>query len=150
VRFVQMMPDDVESLARAEIEGWDPARLAKELDLSEDVVGSYERAYREAVEIIDAPSPAAAFRRGVHDSIRHAIEEGLDQEGAVERLVTQIGYRAADLGFLLDMEGTRLTDYEDVLKEETKYDDQYWEEELRDVPRDAADEAEEPGEAEDD
>lgn len=150
VRFVQMMPDDVETLARAETEGWDPARLAEALDLSEDVVGSYQRAYREAVEIINSPSPAVAFRRGVHYSVQHAIEEGLDQEGAVERLVTQIGYRAADLGFLLAMEGTRLTDYEDILKEETKYDAQYWEEELPDVAPDSADEAEEPGEAEGD
>lgn len=126
VRFVQMMPDDIESLARAEAEGWGRARLAKALELPEDVADRYRRAYREAVEIVDASSPAAAFRRGVHYSIQHAIKEGLDQEGAVERLVTQIGYRAADLGFLLDMEGGRLSDFEDALKAETDDDGANW------------------------
>ena len=146
VRFTKLMPEDVETLAQAEEEGWAPDRLARALDLPEDVVGSYQRAYREAVEIVDASSPAAAFRRGVYHSIQYAIEEGLDQEGAVERLVTQIGYRAADLGFLLDMEGTRLSGHEEELKEETEYDDAYWDEQLGNLP---AGEPDGPAEQED-
>jgi len=147
VRFSELMPKDVDTLARAEKEGWTPTRLARALDLPEDVVESYQRAYREAIEIVDASSPAAAFRRGVYHSVRHAIEEGLDQEGAVERLVTQIGYRAADLAFLLDIEGERLSDYEEELKEETEYDRKYWNEQVRRLP---GDEPDEPGEEEDD
>jgi hypothetical protein len=146
-RFLTLMPDDVDALARAEVEGWDPARLAPALDVPEKVVDSYQRGYREAVQIVDAPTPAAAFRRGVYYSIQHAIEEGLDQEGAVQRLVTQIGYRAADLAFRLDMEGSRLSDYEEKLKEETEYDRAHWQEQLR---RRWEDEGDQPGEEKDD
>jgi hypothetical protein len=142
-RFTDLMPDDVDTLARAEEEGWGPARVAQALDVPEDVVASYQRGYREAVEIVDAPTPAAAFRRGVHYSIQHAVEGGLDKEGAVERLVTQIGYRAADLGFRLDMEGGQLSGYEQELKEATEHDRKHWHERLR---RRSEDESTEPGE----
>jgi hypothetical protein len=147
VRFVQMMPDDIEALARAEAEGWTLSRLARALELPEDAAERYQRAYREAVEIVDAPSPAASFRRGVHASIRHAIDEGLDREGAVGRLVTQIGYRAADLGFLLDMEGGRLSDFTDELKEESARDRTYW---AQEPPGTTGDEPDEPEGQEDD
>jgi hypothetical protein len=146
-RFVTLMPNDVDALARAEAEGWEPARLARALDVPENVVASYQRGYREAVQIVDAPTPAAAFRRGVYVSIQHAIEEGLEQEGAVERLVTQIGYRAADLAFRLDVEGSRLSDYEEQLKEETEYDRAHWQEQIR---RRSEDEADQSGGKEDD
>lgn len=142
-RFTDLMPDDVDTLARAEEEGWVLARVAQALDVPEDVVASYQRGYREAVEIVDAPTPAAAFRRGVHYSIQHAVEGGLDKEGAVERLVTQIGYRAADLGFRLDMEGGQLSGYEQELKEATEHDRKHWHERLR---RRSEDESTEPGE----
>jgi hypothetical protein len=146
-RFLTLMPDDVDALAQAEVEGWDPARIAQALDVPENVVTGYQNGYREAVQIVDAPTPAEAFRRGVYYSIQHAIQEGLDQEGAVERLVTQIGYRAADLAFRLDMEGSRLSDYEEQLKEETDYDREHWRERLR---RRSEDEADQPGDREDD
>ena len=144
-RFTDLMPDDVDTLARAEEEGWTLARLARALDLPEDVVASYQRGYREAVEIVDAPTPAVAFRRGVDYSIQHAVEGGLDEEGAVERLVTQIGYRAADLSFRLDMEDGQLSDYEEELKGEAEHDRKHGEERLR---RRSEDESTGPGEEE--
>jgi hypothetical protein len=147
VRFSALMPDDVDTLAQAEVEGWDPARLAQALDVPENMVADYQSSYREAVEIVDAPTPAAAFRRGVYYSIQHAIEEGLDQEGAVERLVAQIGYRAADLAFRLDMERSRLSDYEEELKEETEYDDAYWQDQ---PPQQTEDESGQSEDREDD
>jgi len=146
-RFIALMPDDVDALAQAEAEGWNVARVARALNIPENRVAEFQSSYREAVQIVDAPSPGVAFRRGVYYSIRHALEEGLDQEGAVERLVTQIGYRAADLAFRLDMELSRLSDYEEELKEETEYDDEYWDEQLRNLP---PHEPDEPGEEEDD
>ncbi len=129
------MPDDVDTLARAERENWDAARIARKMEIPEDPVAGYQRAYRNAKAIVDAPSPAEAFRRGVGVSIKRALEEGLNDEGAVERLVTQIGYRAADLGFLLDMEGKRLSEYSEELRHETEYDAQYHRERFEEMRR---------------
>jgi hypothetical protein len=71
---------------------------------------------------VDAPTPAESFRRGVRYSIQDAVEEGLTDEKAIERLVTQICYRAADLAYLLDLEQRRLSDYSEELREEPDFD----------------------------
>lgn len=131
IRFSRLMPEDVDILERAEREGWDEPRLARALEISEDLVASYQRSYREAKEILDAPTPAEAFRRGVRFSIQHAVEKGLEDKGSIERLVTQICYRAADLGFRLDMEGQRLSVYSEELRQESEYDRQYRQEQFR-------------------
>ena len=121
-RFEQLMPDDVDVLEKAEREGWDTSRLAKALDIDEEKIGSWQRSYREAIDIVDAPTPAESFRRGVRYSIQHATEQGLTDEASLERLVTQICFRAADLGYLLDVESKRLSDYSEALREETDID----------------------------
>jgi hypothetical protein len=118
IRFDKLMPDDVDILAQAEQEGWDDARLARALDIEADKVGLWRESYRRAKEIVEAPTPAESFRRGVRYSIRDAIEEGLDSEKAIEQLVIQICYRAADLGYLLDMEERRLSHYSGELRRE--------------------------------
>jgi hypothetical protein len=127
VRFEELMPDDVDILERAEREGWEVSHLAKALELPEDRVPGFQRAYREAKEIVDAPSLAQFFRRGVLVSIRQAIEEGLGETESIERLATQICYRAADLAFRLDMEGRLLSEYSEELRKETEYDEAYTE-----------------------
>jgi hypothetical protein len=45
--------------------------------------------------------------------------------------VTQLCYRAADLGFRLDMEGQRLSEYSEELRQETEYDDEYRYEQIK-------------------
>jgi hypothetical protein len=116
VRFDEMMPADVDTLAQDAEEGWDDERLAEALEVSEDRVASWRDAYQRAVDIVDAPSPAEAFRRGVRYSILDAVERGLADEGAIERLVTQVCYRAADLAYLLDMEGEVLSTFSKELR----------------------------------
>ena len=134
LRFEKLMPDDVDILEKAEREGWGSSRLAEALDIPEERVAGFQRSYQEAKEIVDAPTAAESFRRGVRISIQYAIEEGLGDKGSIERLVTQICYRAADFGFRLDMEGRRLSDYSDELREETEYDHEYWQKEIeRDI-----------------
>lgn len=96
--------------------------MAQALEVSEDRVEFWRESYRRAKEIIDAPTPAEAFRRGVRYSIQDALEERLTDEGAIERLVTQICYRAADLAYLLDLEGGRLSDYSAELRKESDFD----------------------------
>jgi hypothetical protein len=130
-RFEELMPHNVDILERAERQGWDVARLARALETPEDRVPDFQRAYREAKEIVDAPSLAQSFRRGVRISIQHAVEEGLGETESIERLVTQICYRAADLGFRLDMEDRLLSDYSGELRKETAYDRAYSERQIR-------------------
>ena len=131
IRFEKLMPDDVDILERAEREGWDSSRLAKALDIPEENVASFRRLYRKAKEIADAPTPAEAFRRGVRHSIQYAVEEGLGDVGSIERLVTQICYRAADFGFCLDTQGQRVLDYSWDLRQENEYDREYRQAEIR-------------------
>jgi len=122
IRFDKWMPRDVTTLERAEREGWDDTRLAQALDIEEDHVKFWRESYRRAKHIVDAPTPAEAFRRGVRYSIQDAVEEGLTDEGAIERLVTQICYRAADLAYLLDLEREPLSDYSRELRKESDFD----------------------------
>ena len=115
------MPDDVDILEKAEREKWDPSRLAQALGVPKESVAAIQRSYGEAKEIVDAPGPAESFRRGIRVSIQHAVEEGLEDRSSIESLVTQICYRAADLGFLLDMEGRRrLSDYSEELRRDIR------------------------------
>jgi hypothetical protein len=123
VRFEKLMLDDVDTPARAEREDWDASRLAKALDIVEDKVEVYQRLYRQAKDIVDAPSPAESFRRGVRYSIENGVREGLRTESEVEQLVTQVCYRPADLGYLLDVEGKRLSAYSETLRTESSFDD---------------------------
>lgn len=118
VRYTKYMPEDISVLERAERENWDDVRLAQALEMPEENATRLRDFYRQALEIIDAPTPAEAFRRGVRHSIRYALEEGLKTEKDVEDLVVQICYRAADLGYMLDMARKRLSDYSRELRKE--------------------------------
>jgi len=118
VRFDEMMPDDVDILEEAEQEGWDDATLAEALEIEEDQVEFWRESYRRAKDIVDAPTPAESFRRGVRYSIRNAVEEGLTDEAAIEKLIVQVCYRAADLAYLLDQAGETLSRYSQELRKE--------------------------------
>ena len=122
VRFDTLMPNDVDSLEQAEQEGWDDARLADALDVEVDKVGLWRDSDRRAKEIVEAPTAAESFRRGVRYSIQDAVEEGLAGDEAIEGLVTQICYRAADLAYLLDMEAEILSRYSRELRKSSDAD----------------------------
>ncbi len=118
IRFTKLMPQDVDALERAEVEGWGIEKLAQALELEPEQAQYLRRAYQEAKHIVDAPTPAEAFRRGVRFSIEHALEQGLNNPSDIEKLVTQICYRAADLAYLLDLQGTPLSHYSRELRKE--------------------------------
>jgi hypothetical protein len=124
VRFTRYMPDDVATLERAEREGWDDAHLARALDVPQENAGRLRAFYHEALDIVDAPTPAEAFRRSVRYAVHNAVQEGLEAENAIETLVVQICYRAADLAYLLDMQGERLSEYSSDLRKEPGVE--YW------------------------
>jgi hypothetical protein len=122
IRFDKLMPDDVDTLEQAEQEGWEDARLAAALDVEVDKVELWRESYRRAKEIVDAPTAAESFRRGVRFSVEDAVEEGLTDEEAIEQLVTQICYRAADLAYMLDMEEETLSFYSRELRRSSDAD----------------------------
>jgi hypothetical protein len=124
IRFDELMPNDVDALERAEREGWDAPRLAHALEIPEKRLAEWLAVWEEAKDIVDAPNAGESFRRGVRYSVRHAVEDGLKDQDDIERLVTQICYRAADLAYLLDLEGKRLAHYSRDLRETTKADDE--------------------------
>jgi len=122
VRFDRLMPKDVDILERAEREGWDTSRLARALEIPEERVPDWTASYQRAKDIIDAPNVAESFRRGVRYSIQHKIEQGLNDQDDIERLVIQICYRATDLAYLLGLEGKKLSDYSRDLRRTTELD----------------------------
>jgi hypothetical protein len=125
-RFERLMPADMDVLERAAQEGWEDARLAQAIGIDKEQVEKLRRAYRRAKAIVDAPTAAESFRRGVRYSIQDAVETGLTGAKEIEKLVVQICYRAADLGELLDREQKRLADYSEDLREEPRLLDVEW------------------------
>jgi len=125
IRFTKLMPRDVDTLEKAEREGWIVEELAEVLERDLQQAHHLRRAYEKARQIVDAPTPVEAFRRGVRFSIEHAVEQGLDDEEAIEKLVVQICYRAADLAYLLEGEGAPLSRYSRELRKEpgVEYED---------------------------
>jgi hypothetical protein len=124
MRFEQLMPQQIATLERAEHEGWDDTRLAKALEVAPEEVAAWRSSFRHAQAIVDAPHAAEAFRRGVRYSIEDAVKDGLSDAAAIERLVVQICFRAADMGYLLDQEEKRLSAYSEALRDETAIEDQ--------------------------
>ncbi len=118
VRYERLMPEDVETLETAEREGWPATKIAAALEVDVERAGELLEALQRAREVVDAENPAEAFRNGVRFSIWHAVEEGLRDPEAIEKLVTQICYRAADLAFLLERAGKTLSQYSRHLRRE--------------------------------
>jgi hypothetical protein len=130
VRFQKLMPDEARTLERAAAEGWPTERIARELHCDEAEAAESLRSYHRAREVVDAENPAKSFRWGVRHAIENAANEGLGDEASVERLVTQICYRAADLAFLLEREGKPLSRYSRHLRREpgVEYGEGYFDE----------------------
>ena len=129
-RFDTLMPRDAELLETALKDEWPIDKVAQELDISAEIARKFLIAVMEALEVVDAENPAESFRNAVRQSIVVALKDGLDSKEAVESLVTQICYRAADLGFVLDKKGHHLSQYSRHLRKdpETEYYEGYFEE----------------------
>jgi hypothetical protein len=86
----------------------------------------WRESYRRAKLVVDAPTPAESFRRGVRFSVQNALEKQdkgeLTGEKLVERIVDQVCYRAADLAYILDVQGERLAEYSLELRKEPGVD----------------------------
>lgn len=124
-RFDELMPRDAKILETAIREKWSAKKVAEKLDVPIDWAKEIVITTKEALDIVDAENPAESFRKAVEQSIHHAMEEGLHSQEAIANLVTQICYRAADLGLLLEREGHSLSQYSRHLRKEQ--DEGYYE-----------------------
>ncbi|MGI9550277.1 MAG: hypothetical protein ACR2MT_03680 [Aurantibacter sp.] len=115
-RFKKLMPEKISILEKAEKENWEEEKLSKALDIpSEHLPGLLDN-FRQAIDIVDSSNSAESFRKSLKHSIKNALSEGLNSEKEIEALATQICYRTADLGYLIDQKGKKLTDYSEDLR----------------------------------
>ena len=121
-RFTKLMPADVKTLLTAEKENWTDDQIAKALEIDISLVIEYLERLKTAKKIVDAINPSESFRYAVKQSIKYALSDGLKTEEDLEKLVIQICYKAADLGYLLDLEGKKLSDYSEWLRREKNTD----------------------------
>jgi len=117
-RFDRLMPNDVKTLEKAADEKWPMNRIAGELDIDPETAKNLLQSFERARLIVDAKNPAESFRTGVRFSIKDAVAAGLPDDKAIETLVTQICYRAADLSYLLKQQNRQLSEYSGELREE--------------------------------
>ena len=117
-RYERLMPQTAETLETAEREGWSASKIADELDVDVEQAEQLLEAFERARDIVDAENPAEAFRHGVRFSIMDALDDGLHGPETIEKLVTQICFRAADLAVLLEQEGEPLSRYSRHLRRE--------------------------------
>ncbi len=115
-RFDKLMPDEAVLMERAEREGWTDEQIAAESDYEIEDISRWRSKFREALNIVDAETPALSFMRGVKASIEYAVSQGLSDEKSIDNLVGQICYRAADLSCLLKKEGKPLWKYSQELR----------------------------------
>lgn len=121
-RFTRHMPDDVNKLLEAEREGWSDEKIAQELEIKQSDVKIYLEQFQKAKKIVASVNPSEAFRYSVKESIITALESGLKTDKEIDDLVIQICYRAADLGYLLALEGSQLSEYSEWLRRERNVD----------------------------
>jgi len=121
-RFERLMPKWTAILERATEERWPVEEVARRLGIEPDAAADYLESFVRARAIVDAENPAESFRNGVRYAIENALDEGLKDKQAIEKLVTQICYCAADLAYLLDMEGKPLSRYSRHLRKEPDVD----------------------------
>ncbi len=132
-RFDKIMPQDAEILETAIIEKWSSEKVAEALDVEPDIASNLLKNTERALEVVDAENPAQSFRIAVRQSIQNEMEDALESKEAIEQLVTQICYRAADLSVLLDENGHRLSQYSRHLRSESdvEYYDGYFDKPLK-------------------
>jgi hypothetical protein len=123
VRFTTLMTEEVAILEEAERDNWEPQRLAQALGIEEEKVGIWQELYQTSKHIVDAGSCIDSFRTSIRSILREAASESLDQDEVVEHVVAQICFRAADLGYLLDIENKRLSDYANHLRQPNGVDE---------------------------
>lgn len=115
-QFDISMPEDAKTLETAINEEWPIEKVMQELEISEEVAIQALQAASEALDIVDSKTPTESFRKSVEYSIRYALEEGINNEEDLMKLVEQISHKTADLALLLDIEEQKLSHYLEELR----------------------------------
>jgi hypothetical protein len=102
------MPKNIKLMEKLLNEGKCANELASQLKVDKEDAEDLLEGCSQAKQIVYVKSAAESFRLGVKRSILNALAEGLTTESDVDDLTTQISYRAADFGYLLDLEGEKI------------------------------------------
>jgi hypothetical protein len=121
-RFTRLMPETIQKLKTAEREKWPGSRIAAEIEIEENGVDRWLEKFRRAKDVVFAKNASESFRRSVSYVLKDALARVLNNQEAIDDLVIQICYRAADFGYLLDLEGKKLSDYSEWLRREKDVD----------------------------
>lgn len=116
-RFDKYMPDDIDIIENVVNAGKGAKELASKLKVDFEVAQQILSSYMTAKDIVLAKNAVASFRNGVTASILLSLETGLNSEEDINKLVSQICYRASDLAYLLDCEDKELSDYSETLRD---------------------------------
>lgn len=119
IRYEQLMPEAVMTLERAAKENWPISRVAEVLEVEIDHAKQLTAAFDRARQVVDAENPAEMFRNAVRISVQDSLTTGLQDAESIDALVKQICYRAADLGFVLQMRAEPLSRYSRHLRKDT-------------------------------
>jgi tRNA(Ile)-lysidine synthase TilS/MesJ len=120
-RFTKLMPNDVRVLIKALEEKWSENKISEELKIDINEVNNYLARFEVAKKIVDASNPSESFRNSIRDIVEQAAKDRLTNE-EIDQLVIQICYRTADLGYLLDLENSKLSDYSEWLRRDKGVD----------------------------
>jgi predicted transcriptional regulator len=120
-RFTKLMPNDVRVLIKAVEEKWSENKISEELKIDINEVKNYLARFEVAKKIVDALNPSESFRNSIKDIVERAVKDRLTNE-EIDQLVIQICYRTADLGYLLDLENNKLSDYSEWLRRDKGVD----------------------------
>jgi hypothetical protein len=123
VRFTTLMPEEVDILEQAERENWEPQQLAEALGIEPVKIDIWQELYRTSKSIVDAGSCIDSFRASLRSILQTAVREGLESDDVIERVVTQICFKTADLAYLLTLEQKELSDYTDPLRQTVGVDE---------------------------
>lgn len=115
-RFDKYMPNDIDVIERVIKSNQGVKELAAQLEVGEEAAQQILSSYTTAKDIVLAKTAEASFRKGVKASILLSLELGLKSEEDIDKLVSQICYRASDLAYLLNLEEKELSDYSEALR----------------------------------
>ena len=122
LRFEKYMPETVRHIAKAESEKWSDQRLAEAIEVDISDVSKWRERYRNALEIVDAATPATAFRNGVRQSLARELVRHQLSDAELESAVTQVCYRASDLSYILRHQREPLSKYSEELRRDVDQD----------------------------
>jgi len=121
-RFKKIMPEFCATLGEAIDNKLPKEKIAQRLKIDPDKVDSWIKSYKDSAEIVNAVNPSEAFRISLQKIMYGKMKENLDTKEKIDDLIIQICYRVADLGYLLELEKSELSDYSDWLRRDKDVD----------------------------